>query len=166
MRTNGSGQAERSKPNSPSKCADVLEGILEGLGLGRVVRHLTLLRTWDRVIASRIRERATIENFRDGRLYVCVADPIWLHELHMLRHKLKTMLNDEIGEPVVADIVLRIGRTPRGGVPRSPRRRTGPALPTPPEAEARVQHLLAPHTEKPWCEALRRLLCRCSLRSF
>lgn len=157
---------EGSKQASPSRCADILQGTLHGLGLGRVVRQLALLRTWDRVIAPRIRERATVEDFRDGRLYICVEDPIWLHELHMLRHKMRMMLNEEIGEPVVAELVLRIGRTPRGGgVPQHSPRRADRNSPISSEAKARVQELLAPHMEMPWCEALRRLLCRCSLRS-
>ncbi len=107
------GSRRRGKGGNPSRCADVLEGTLQGLGLGRVTRHLALLKAWDRAIAPRVRERASVEDFKEGRLYLCVEDPIWLHELHMLRHKLKTILNEELGEAVVGEIVLRIGRTAR-----------------------------------------------------
>src|SRR5574337_1797125 len=102
------------RQHTPSRCADILETSLQGLGFGRVVRHLALLRAWDRAVAGRIKERVHVEDFRGGCLYLSVEDPIWMHELHMLRHQLKTLLNKEVGESVVSEIVLRIGRTRHG----------------------------------------------------
>ena len=151
---------QEGEGTGPSKCADVLQGALPGLGLGRVLHHLSLLRAWERAIAPRVRERATVEDFRDGRLYLCVEDPIWLHQLHMLRHKLKTILNEEVGDSVVGEIVLRIGRTSRSSTlrtlsPRVERRRAVPA-----GAEARVQELLTPVKDLPCRDALERLISR------
>lgn len=154
------GSTERGGRASPSRCEDVLRGTLQGLGLGRVIRHLALLKAWDRAVAPRVRERATVQDFSDGRLYLCVEDPIWLHELHMLRHKLKMILNEEIGEPVVNEIVLRIGRSPRSATSAIPNRREErpPVVPT--EAEAKVQQILAPVQDRPCRDVLERLFYR------
>jgi len=161
------GSRGKRKGGNPSSCADVLEGTLQGLGLGRVTRHLALLKAWDRAIAPRIRERASVEDFREGRLYLCVEDPIWLHELHMLRHKLKIMLNEEVGEAVVGEIVLRIGRTARRASARMP----NPPLQRPARAdlsemEARIEQLLRPLEDVPCRDALKRLFDRWAARSI
>ena len=157
---------EGGERSHPSKCADVLQGTLQGLGLGRVIRHLALVRAWDRAIAPRVRERAAVEDFRDGRLYLCVEDPIWLHELHMLRHKLKTVLNEEVGESMVDEIVLRIGRPSPRTTPVMPDPRVKRARAAPTEAEARVLQLLAPLKDLPCRDALERLLIQWAARSI
>ena len=157
---------ESGERHGPSRCGDILAGTLEGLGLARVIRHLTLLRAWDRAITLRIRERATVEALREGRLYLAVEDPIWLHELHMLRHKLKGLLNDELGEPAVEEIILRIGRASRHSAVGTPRAR-GHRSPVPSDgAEARIKKLLVPFEDLPYREALERLIHRWAARSI
>ena len=156
---------EGAERNSPSRCGDILLGALEGMGLVGVIRHLALLRAWEQAIPSRIRERATVEAFREGRLCVCVEDPIWLHELHMLRHKLKVMLNKELGEPAVEEIILRIGRASRRSAldtPKAPVHRA-PLVPSS-GAEGRIKELLAPFEERPYRDALERLIHRWAAR--
>ena len=155
---------ERDERSSPSRCEDVLQGTLQGLGLARVIHSLALLKAWDRAVAPRVRERATVESFRDGRLYLLVDDPIWLHELHMLRHKLKTVLNEELRAPVVSEIVLRIGRAPRPGIRQMLHSRTQGARAIPMEAEATIKQVLTPLRGLPCEEALERLLRRSAAR--
>lgn len=154
------GPVQRRAQTAPSRCADIIEGSLQGLGLGRVIRHLALLRAWDRAVAGRIKERASVEDFRGGCLYLCVEDPIWLHELHMLRHKLKTILNEEVGEPVVGEIVLRIGRTRRYAPARRSHRGGQRAPVAPPAVEASMATLLSPLRDLPCCDAMQRLFQR------
>jgi hypothetical protein len=155
---------EGAERNSPSRCGDILPGALEGMGLVGVIRHLALLRTWEQVIPLRIRERATVETFREGRLYVCVEDPIWLHELHMLRHKLKVMLNKELGEPAVEEIILKIGRaSPRSALDTPKARVHKPPAPSS-GAERRIKESLAPFEERPYRDALERLIHRWAAR--
>ena len=161
------GTRRKGKGDNPSRCADLLEGTLQGLGLGRVTRHLALLKAWDRAIAPRVRERASVEDFKEGRLYLCVEDPIWLHELHMLRHKLKTILNEEVGEAVVGEIVLRIGRTAqraRARIPNPPPQRAARAALS--GMEARIEELLSPLEDMPYRDALKRLFDRWAARSI
>lgn len=155
----------RRQQTAPSRCADILESSLHGLGFGRVIRHLALLRAWDRAVADRIKERASVEDFRGGSLYLCVEDPIWMHELHMLRHQLKTILNKEVGESVVSEIVLRIGRIRSAPPPRSAYRRRQKVPTVSPAVEASMDTLLSPLRELPCCEAIQRLYQRWASRS-
>lgn len=152
--------------STPSRCADILQETLQGLGLGRVVRYLALLQAWDRVIACRIKERARVEDFREGRLYLGVEDPIWLHELHMLRHTLKTILNEEVGEPVVGEIVLRIWRAPRYATAKPPARSGRRVRAVPTGVEASMTELLTPLKDLPCHDSLERLLHRWAARSI
>ncbi|MCZ7626708.1 MAG: hypothetical protein C3F12_12920 [Candidatus Methylomirabilota bacterium] len=157
---------QRSAHTPPARCAEILENSLHGLGFDRVIRHLALRRAWDRAVAQRIRERATVEDFRGGCLYLCVEDPIWMHELHMLRHQLKTILNAEVGEPVVTEIVLRIGRIRRhADRTYAPRGGRTEARTVPPEMEAGIATLLNPLQDLPWCDAVQRLFRRWAGRS-
>lgn len=149
----------------PSKCADILESSLQGLGFGRVIRHLALLRAWNRTIADRIKERASVEDFRGGSLYLCVEDPVWMHELHMLRHQLKTILNKEIGESVVGEIVLRIGRVHSAPPLRSAHRRPREVPTVSPAIETGMETLLGPIREQPCCDSVQRLYQRWASRS-
>lgn len=158
------GSTPVGEQTNPSRCADVLRGTLQGLGLGRVIRHLALLRAWDQVVAPRIRERARVQGFSDGRLYLCVEDPIWLHELHMLRHKLMTMMNQQIGEAVVSEIVLRIGRLPDNAITAMPRPRVERERAVVAGAEPRVKEVLAPLEGLPCHDAFARLLYRWKAR--
>jgi len=150
---------------SPLRCSEILIGTLQGMGLGRAIGHLALLKAWDRAIAVRVRERATVEDFRGGRVYLCVEDPIWLHELHMLRHKLKTLLNQELGEAVVAEIILRIGSPPQRVATRSPAARPQRPSTFPDGAIERIDQLLSPLKDLPCRDPLERLLHRWASRS-
>jgi hypothetical protein len=153
--------AGRGERKAPSRCGEVLQETLGSLGLGRVARHLALLVAWDHAVTPRIRERASVETFREGRLYLCVEDPIWLHELHMLRHKLKVLLNGELGEPAVEEVILRIGRAPRHPpIGTSQARRRRPLSPLSTGSEAMIKKLLAPCEELPCHDALERLMRR------
>ena len=159
------GSRQRKAQSAPARCADILESSLQGLGFGRVIRHLALLRAWDRAIAGRIKERASVDDFRGGCLYLCVEDPIWLHELHMLRHQLKTILNAEVGEPAVGEIVLRIGRARQYPAPRLAHR-GGQKIPAvPPAVEANMAKMLSPVRDLPCCDAVQRLFQRWASRS-
>jgi hypothetical protein len=146
--------------SGPSRCSEILGATLSGLGLVRAVRHLVVLKAWDRAVPQRVRERATVEDFREGTLTLVAADPVWMHELHMLRHKLKTMLNAEIGEPLVEEIFLRIGRVARrtDPGPSAPLGRRPPAFPEFPEAK--IEEVLAPVKDLPCRDAVERLLRR------
>ncbi len=156
--------AQRNLQTAPAKCADILESSLQGLGFGRVIRHLALLRAWDRAIAGRIKERASVEDFRNGCLYLCVEDPIWLHELHMLRHQLKTLLNKEAGESAVNEIVLRIGRARRYSAPTPSYHRKQRIPAVSPAVEASMTTLLTPLKDLPCGDAVQRLFQRWASR--
>lgn len=143
----------------PSRCSEILGQTLSRLGLGRAVRHLLVLRAWDRVVSERIRDRATVEDFREGTLTLAAADPVWMHELHMLRHKLKTMLNAEIGESLVEEIALRMGRGARRSDP-GPGRLDRRSAPLPVLPEDKIEEVLAPVKDLPCRDSVERLLRR------
>ena len=166
MREKDSGKG--GQQSGPLRCSEILIGALQEMGLGRAIGHLALLQAWDRAIAPRVRKRATVEDLRGGRLYLCAEDPIWLHELHMLRHTLKTLLNQELGEAVVQEIVLKIGSPSQRVATHTPAARPQSQRPStfPDREMERINQLLSPLKDLPCRDALERLLHRWASRSI
>jgi hypothetical protein len=87
-----------------------------------------------------------------------------MHELHMLRHQLKTILNKEVGESAVDDIVLRIGRPRQYSAPQPSSRRRQRIPAVSPAVETGMATLLSPLRDLPCCDAVQRLFQRWASR--
>jgi hypothetical protein len=75
------------------------------------------------------------------------------------------MLNKELGEPAVEEIILRIGRASRRSALDTPKARVHKAPPVPSSgAEGRIKELLSPFEERPYRDALERLIHRWAAR--
>lgn len=156
----------RSAWRRPVRISEALSAALQRLGLEERIRQHELWRVWSAVVGSQIAQHAQPRSVWQGRLIVHVTDPVWLHHLSMMRHRLIAALNEKLQSSVVREMVLRVGEIP----PLPPVVSTGPARLDPPSPAspvdaARVDTLLAPLRDAPFCEALRRLLLRAALRS-
>ena len=147
----------------PTRVGDVLQGALQRLGLDRRYREHELWAIWPTVVGGQIARHACPRSLHRGRLVVHVTDPVWLHQLSMLRHRLIGALNAKLSEPSVREMVLRIGEVaaPALETPLSSAPTEEPAAD--PADTARVETLLEPLADAPFREALRRLLLRSSL---
>lgn len=150
--------ARRWQP--PTRVAEVLLGTMRRLGLDRRYREHELWAIWPSVVGSQIARHACPRSLHRGRLVVHVTDPVWLHQLSMLRHRLVGALNAKLSEAVVREMVLRIGEVPAPTPePPLPPVSAGELCADPADA-ARVESLLEPLADAPFREALRRLLLR------
>jgi hypothetical protein len=153
--------ARRWRP--PVSVADVLPGALQRLGVDRRYREHAVWAIWPTVVGAQIARHACPRSLHRGRLVVHVTDPVWLHHLSMLRHRLVGALNAKLSEPAVREMVLRIGEVPAPVLDEPlPQVPAEPPSADPADA-ARVESLLEPLADAPFREDLRRLLLRSSL---
>ena len=148
----------------PTKIAEAIPSAFQRLGLEGQFRQGKIWMVWPAVVGLPIARRAQPHGLWQGRLIIHVTDPVWLHHLSMMRHRVMAALNEKLGGSVVRDLVLRIGEVPAMPVrpPASPRPSQAP--PPDPNLRTQVEALVAPLGDVPFREELCRLLFR-ALRS-
>jgi predicted nucleic acid-binding Zn ribbon protein len=146
----------------PTRLADVLPGALQRLGLDRRYREHELWAIWPTVVGAQIARHACPRSLHRGRLVVHVTDPVWLHQLSMLRHRLVGALNAKLSEATVREMVLRIGEVPAPTFEKPQPAMLAEERSADPVDTARVETLLEPLADAPFREALRKLLLRSS----
>ncbi len=148
----------------PVRAAEALSAAFQRLGLADRLRQYELWRVWPGAVGPHIARHAQPKELRHGRLVVHVTDPIWLHQLSMMRHRLVGALNERLGAHIVREAVLRIGEVlevpmvppPESGMPKA-------EVSPDPERLARIEALLAPLGDVPFRDELFRLLVRASV---
>ena len=144
----------------PVRMADAVTRTLEMLGLGPGVRQREIWRVWGELVGPQIARHAQPRAITRGRLVVHVTDPVWLHQLSMLRHRLIATLRESLGESVVREIVLRIGEVEDVPVPETS---MPPAeAPVEPSRRAEIQELAGSLGDAPCRDALEHLMVRAS----
>lgn len=144
----------------PVKIAEAVPSAFQRLGLEGRFRQGKIWSVWPAVVGPHIARRAQPHGLWQGRLIIHVTDPVWLHHLSMMRHRVMAALNEKLGASVVRDMVLRIGQVP--AMPLHPAASSrGVQVPPPdPALRARVEALMAPLGDVPFREALCQLLLR------
>lgn len=156
----------RSAWRRPVRISEALSAAFRRLGLEERIRQHEIWRVWPAVVGPQIAQHAQPHAIWQGRLIVHVTDPVWLHHLSMMRHRLIPALNEKLQVSVVREMILRVGEMPAPPPAASSASPRTEHVPPPDPAEvARVEALLAPLGDAPFCEALRSLLLRASRRS-
>ncbi len=144
----------------PVRIAEAVESTFQRLGLESRFRESEIWRVWPMVVGPQIARHAQPHALSYGRLVVHVTDPVWLHHLSMMRHRIVAALNKSLKASSVREIVLRVGavtaptETGRGAVPND-----DAAAPDPAHVD-RVEALLKPLGETPFRDGLFRLLLK------
>jgi hypothetical protein len=147
----------------PVTMAEALSAALQRLGLEGRLRQHDLWRVWSTIVGPQIARQAQPHSFRHGRLVIHVTDPIWLHHLSMMRHKLVAALNAQLAPAQIREISLRVGEVPETPVGPSPTPPHGePEREVDPSRVAEIDGALAVLGDAPCRESLRRLWLRAS----
>jgi predicted nucleic acid-binding Zn ribbon protein len=150
----------RSRWRPPTRIAEAVSATVRRLGLETRLRQGEIWRVWPQVVGAQIARHAQPHALWHGRLVVHVTDPVWLHHLSMMRHRLVAALTEQLGGSVVRELILRIGEV--AAPPVDPKPPAGPEAepPSDPAQLARIEALLAPLGDAPCREDLFRLLLR------
>ena len=95
----------RSDPPKPLK--DALKDFMDNVPHRKRLKRGMVLSLWKEKVGERIAEQARNVHFEHGNLVIHVKNPAWRNEIHMKRYSIAKKLNDEVGEKIVKEIVVR-----------------------------------------------------------
>jgi predicted nucleic acid-binding Zn ribbon protein len=86
--------------------ADVLQQMVRALKLGDNLKKTKIESLWEEKMGRTIATYTREIRIRDKVLYVTIASASLRSELHFGREKIKTMLNQEIGEDFLREVIV------------------------------------------------------------
>ncbi len=89
--------------------ASILSGIAHRFGLEAKILECRLRREWPDIVGEQIAANTRPDQIRFKKLYLSVHNSVWLQQLTFLKPVLIEKVNAVAGQPVVAEIVMRIG---------------------------------------------------------
>jgi predicted nucleic acid-binding Zn ribbon protein len=102
--------SERRRSTRPQRLGDILQDVLKEQGFETRVRQHRIMAYWEDFVGKEIAQRTRPTAIERGTLFVVVENNIWMHELHMLKDRLKDEINTRLGSKEVERIHLQIGR--------------------------------------------------------
>jgi len=109
-----------------------LERSLRDLGLHKRMRIEQLSVLWPKIVGPSVAKIAHPAQFRNGTLFIDVADNIWMQELKFQEGELSERLNDALGESLVRRLFFQLARTTPAAEPSSQRESTSAPSAAPP----------------------------------
>ena len=103
-----------------------LERSLRDLGLQKRLKAEQLSVLWPNIVGPSVAKIAFPGQFRNGTLFIDVADNIWMQELKFQEGELIGRLNEALREPLVRRLFFQLARTP---LPDSNAQRESPPAP-------------------------------------
>ncbi len=93
-----------------AKIGDVLPRVLSLLGLDDKFEETKLLKGWAAVVGPVIASRSRPREIKDGILYICVENSVWMQELWFHRDEIIGRIGEEYPRIRVKGIRLEIER--------------------------------------------------------
>jgi hypothetical protein len=89
-----------------------LERSLRDLGLQKRLKTEQLSVLWPNIVGPSVAKIAFPSQFRNGTLFIDVADNVWMQELKFQEGELIGRLNEALREPLVRRLFFQLARTP------------------------------------------------------
>lgn len=141
----------------------ILAGLSRRLGLESKLFEARLRRRWPDIVGEPIAAHTRPDQLRFKKLYLFVRNSVWLQQLTFLKPVLLQKVNEEAGQALVAEIVLRIGDCAATSLPALHHTASEPK---PVEPTAQLLHEAACHTQGIQDDALRRQLTSVMVQSL
>jgi len=89
------------------KLNEVIEKYLDALDIDGKLKEVRLIRSWENVVGTMISRKTERIFIKEGKLFVYMNSSIARSELAMVKDSLLERLNQEAGDQVITDIVLK-----------------------------------------------------------
>ncbi|MBI5885791.1 MAG: DUF721 domain-containing protein [Deltaproteobacteria bacterium] len=93
----------------PVNIKDVLSTALHSLGFSARLKEYSIIERWPACVGEAVAKRCAPVRLVEGVLYCTVVSPAWITELGYQKKDIACRLNRELGEPLVKDIIFRLG---------------------------------------------------------
>ena len=129
--------ATRTDNPSWKSAAEILGALLPHLPIAGRLHEYRIWEVWTEAVGEAVARKARPSKIQNGKLFVTVSNSVYLQELQFHKPRIKDAVNQQLGTPVVKDILFFPGRV-RDTVsqPLPPARR-----PLPPFSELHVPAL-------------------------
>jgi len=87
--------------------AEAIEDYITEMNLGPKLKEISLIDSWETMVGKAISSRTSKVYIKDKVLFVYLKSSIVRNELMMIREALKEKLNNQAGEEVIREIVLK-----------------------------------------------------------
>jgi predicted nucleic acid-binding Zn ribbon protein len=87
--------------------AEAIEDYIKEMNLGPKLKEISLIDSWEKMVGKAISSRTSRVYIKDKVLFVHLKSSIVKNELMMIREALKEKLNNQAGEEVIKEIVLK-----------------------------------------------------------
>ncbi|MDK2847505.1 MAG: hypothetical protein PWP34_858 [Desulfuromonadales bacterium] len=88
----------------------ILQQWLASRGMDANFSRYRVWQYWDAAVGKQIAARAKPVRLRGSVLEVRVDHPVWMQQLQLLKPRILTRLNEQLGEHLIDDLFLRHGR--------------------------------------------------------
>jgi predicted nucleic acid-binding Zn ribbon protein len=95
--------------SSLTPIASALDDIAQRFGLSVKLLEHRLQRHWPAIVGEHVAAHTRPESIRFKKLYVIADSSVWVQQLTFLKPSLLASINATAGNPIVTDIVLRVG---------------------------------------------------------
>ena len=100
----------RPKMREPALAGDLVDKLLHGLGLDERLHQYKALIIWNDVVGPQIAARTRPVRIRENILEINVDQPAWMQQLQLMKPKILSRLNAELGEATIKDLYLKHGK--------------------------------------------------------
>ena len=100
----------RKHPSDLTRLDSVISSSLDKGFLGLAQKLVKIFDVWLDAVGAYVAERTRPESIRDGHLTVLVESSVWIDRLSYLKPEFMDSLNEALGEPMVRDIVFKVGQ--------------------------------------------------------
>jgi hypothetical protein len=94
----------------PALAGDLVDKLLHGLGLDERLHQYKALIIWNDVVGPQIAARTRPVRIRENILEINVDQPAWMQQLQLMKPKILSRLNAELGEATIKDLYLKHGK--------------------------------------------------------
>jgi len=98
------------KDLQPTRLREILERSLQRLDLSGKLTEYGVWPIWNETVGPTIARNAQPEKIRQGILFVKVASPTWMQQLHYMKEMIREKLNQRLEKEVVKTIFFVVGK--------------------------------------------------------
>lgn len=86
---------------------EVLKEYRSEMNIDTRLKEVSLINAWEDIAGRAIARRTSKVYLKDGKLFIYLTSPVVRNELSMAKESLRERLNEEAGEDLVKEIILR-----------------------------------------------------------